>query len=236
MFHEPFAALRETLLRNGIAPRHVRRYLVELGEHLQDLADRQRQEGHDGVDAMMHARVLLGSDDELAAAMLEQKQFRSWIARAPWAVFILPPPLIALAISIMFFGSLARLGEHYGFLARNAALAPLWYQTLAADIAAILNLCVMPLTATLFVAVAARQRLSLIWPLAATLVLLVLFIHSDATFAPTDVERGIVLGFAPIFQQSAVDVMLDHWQLVTAQYLLTIAPLAWLASRRMAKR
>ena len=230
-----FDNLRETLLEGGIAPRHVRRYLGELRDHLKDLIAEQQMAGHGGEDARLRARALLGSDDELAAAMFEQKQFRSLAARAPWAVFILPPPLLALGASILVFGSLARLGGHYGYLARNAALAPLWYQALAADVATILNLCVMPLTATLFVALAARQRLKLVWPLAATLLLLALFIHSDATFALTDKDRGIVLGFAPIFKASAQEVMLEHWQLVSVQYLLTIAPIAWLARRRMVR-
>jgi hypothetical protein len=85
----------------------------------------------------------------------------------------------------------------------------------------------------LFVALAARQRLKLVWPLAATLLLLALFIHSDATFALTDQYREIMLGFAPIFKKSAQEVMLEHWQLVSVQYLLTIAPMAWLACRRL---
>jgi len=34
---KPFDELRERLLRGGVAPRHVRRYLRELGDHLSDL-------------------------------------------------------------------------------------------------------------------------------------------------------------------------------------------------------
>jgi hypothetical protein len=227
-----FDNLAETLLRGGIAPRHVRRYLAELREHLQDLTQHQRKAGYHREDAAIRARALLGSDEELAAAMLEQKQFRSWAARAPWAVFIPLPPIIALLASRLIFGSLAQIGGHYGFLANHAPLPPLWYQVLATDVTAVLNLFTMPLTAALFVALAARQRLKPIWPLAATLLLLVLFIHSDATFAPSDPEHGIVLGFAPIFENSAQDVMLEHWPLVMVQYLLTLVPCLWLLTRR----
>jgi hypothetical protein len=148
-------------------------------------------------------------------------------------VFLPLPPLLALGASKLVFGSLAGLGEHYGFLAHNAALAPDWYKSLATIVATVLNLSVMPLMAMLFVAAAARQRIKLAWPFAATLLLLLLFIHSDATFAPTDADRGVVLGFAPVFTESARDVMLQHWPLVTVQYLLTIAPFLWLARRRM---
>ena len=228
----PFDNLAETLLRGGIAPRHVRRYLAELREHLQDLTEQQRKTEHDPKNAAIRARILLGSDEELAAAMLEQRQFRSWTARIPWAVFIPLPPLIALAASRLIFGGLAQIGEHYGFLANHAPLPPLWYQVLATDITTILNLFMMPLTAVLFVALAARQRLNLIWPLVATLLLLILFIHSDATFGPHDPEHGIVLGFAPIFTKSAQEVMVEHLPVVTAQYLLTLAPCLWLLARR----
>lgn len=233
MPHE-FDDLAETLLKGGIAPRHVRRYLTELREHLQDLTQEQRAAGHDAENAAMRARALLGGDAELAAAMLEQKQFRSWTARLPWAVFLPLPPIIALAASMLIFDSLARIGAHYGFLANGAPLPPLWYQALATGVAAVLNLFTMPLTAALFAAVAMRQRLKLIWPFAATLLLLLLFIHSDATFGPNDPEHGIVLGFDPIFMGPAREVMLEHWPLVTAQYLLTLVPcLGLLLHRRM---
>lgn len=38
----PFDAVAETLLKGGIAPRHVRRYVSELSEHLEDLTAEQR--------------------------------------------------------------------------------------------------------------------------------------------------------------------------------------------------
>ena len=233
MPHEPFDTLRETLLKGGVAPRHVRRYLNELREHLQDLITQHQAGGFSPQEAFLRARALLGSDAELAAAMLEQKQFRSLLARAPWAVFIPLPPLLALGASMLVFGGVAWLGQHYGYLAHNAALAPEWYKILATAVAMALNLSLMPLMAALFVVAAARQRLKLVWPLAATLLLLLLFIHSDATFAPTDPDRGVVLGFDPVFMASARNVMLQHWPLVAAQYLLTVAPLLWLARRRM---
>ena len=37
LFPELFPELRERLLRAGVAPRHVRRYLNELGDHFTDL-------------------------------------------------------------------------------------------------------------------------------------------------------------------------------------------------------
>ena len=106
-----FDDLRETLLVGGIAPRHVRRYLRELSEHLDDLTAQQRVAGYDGEDAAIRARARLGGDEELAAAMLAQKQFRSWAARAPWAVFLFLPPVAAMAFGALLIGSLVLVGK-----------------------------------------------------------------------------------------------------------------------------
>lgn len=66
---QPFDALREALLQAGIAPRHVRRYIQELSDHLNDLISAQNARGYDGEDALTRARALIGSDEELIAAM-----------------------------------------------------------------------------------------------------------------------------------------------------------------------
>lgn len=228
----PFDSLAETLLKGGVAPRHVRRYRAELREHLEDLTAQQRASGHDGEDAAIRARALLGSDAELAAAMLEQKQFRSWAARLPWAAFMLLPPFTAIAIGMLFIGPLVLIGKHYGFLGRyDTLLPPQWFQLLATNVVALSNLMVTPLAAALFVTIAARQRLKLVWPAAATLLLLVLFIHNDVNFLPH--HKGyLALGLEPIFMRPAWLMMAEHWQLVTAQYLLTVLPLLWLGWNR----
>jgi hypothetical protein len=226
-----FADLAETLLKGGIAPRHVRRYLAELREHLDDLTAEQRAAGYDGEDAVCRARARLGGDQELAAAMLEQKQFRSWAARAPWAVFLILPPITASAIGMLFVGSLVLIGKHYDFLERNAPPPPQWFQSLAIDVVAAANLVIMPLAATLFVVIAARQRLKLVWPFVATTLLLALFIHGDVNFLPRG-KGSLMIGAAPIFMAQAWEMMAEHWPLVAAQYLLTLAPVFWLAYRR----
>jgi len=223
--------LTETLLRGGVAPRHVRRYLAELREHLEDLTTQQRQAGYDEEDARIRARARLGSDGELAAAMLQQKQFRSWTARAPWAVFLLLPPFAAIAIGILFVGTLVLIGKHYGFLEMRASLPPQWFQLLATSVVAISNLIINPLAAALFVGIAARQRLAMTWPLIATALLLILFIHSDVSFLPRH-KGHLMLGFGLIFKASAWKVIAENWPLSGVQYLLTCLPLLWLHRKR----
>src|SRR6266704_5983047 len=86
-FHEP----RERLLRAGVAPRHVRRYLKELADHLADLRTEEERAGRGRAEAEAAALVRLGSMNDLAKAMIEQRQFQSWSVRAPWAAFGFAP-------------------------------------------------------------------------------------------------------------------------------------------------
>lgn len=95
---KPFHELRERLLRAGVAPRHVRRYLKELGDHLADLQAEQECAGLSRLEAEYIALTRLGRMDDLARAMTEQRQFQSWCARAPWVAFGVGP-LFALAIA-----------------------------------------------------------------------------------------------------------------------------------------
>src|SRR2546425_435362 len=88
---KPFHELRERLLRAGVAPRHVRRYLTELADHLADLRAEEERAGRSQWDAESAALTRLGGMDELAKAMIEQRRFQSWCVRAPWATFGLAP-------------------------------------------------------------------------------------------------------------------------------------------------
>lgn len=97
LFHE----LRERLLRAGIAPRHVRRYLTELREHCSDLAAEEERAGRNRKEAESAALARLGNTDDLAQAMIHQPQLRPWCARAPWAVFS-ASPLILLGAAYLF--------------------------------------------------------------------------------------------------------------------------------------
>jgi len=127
------------------------------------------------------ARAKLGSDAELTRAMLEKKQFRSLATRVPWAVFGLLPPFVAMALGLLPIGSLVLVAKYFGFHDQHAA-PPDWFQALAYSVVDGTNLMIMPLAAILFVAIASRQRLGLTWPLIATGMLLILFVHSEARF------------------------------------------------------
>jgi len=95
---KPFNELRKRLLRAGVAPRHVRRYLAELDDHLADLRAEEVRAGLSREEAVAAAIVRLGTLDELTNAMIGQLRLRSWTARAPWAIFGLAP-LFVLALT-----------------------------------------------------------------------------------------------------------------------------------------
>jgi len=86
-----FVELRERLLRAGVAPRHVRRYLDELMDHVADLREEEVCAGKTAIDAEKAAVERLGPVDQLARAMTARPELRAWSARAPWAVFSVGP-------------------------------------------------------------------------------------------------------------------------------------------------
>jgi hypothetical protein len=181
-----FEGLRETLLRAGVAPRHVRRYLRELDDHLADLIEARQAAGHDGPDAEIRARALLGGDAELAAAMLARPELKSWAARAPWLVFGLIPPVAivtAFAIVILPLVGIANL-DHMAL-----RVAPRWYQLLAQGAALFANFALAPMLALALVWLAGRQRLSRIWPLLGIAILAMGGVHMTARF-PTSPQHG----------------------------------------------
>lgn len=89
-FHE----LRECLLRAGVAPRHVRRYLSELADHFADLIAEEQRAGRNLCEAQSAALARLGKTEDLAQALIEQRRFRSWCACAPWVMFGFGPLIL----------------------------------------------------------------------------------------------------------------------------------------------
>jgi len=97
MLQSRFDELRERLLRAGIAPRHVSRYVSELRDHFDDLVREESASGTSRSVAEAKARARLGSDNDLAETMLARPDLRSLTARYPWAVFGLGPVALVLA-------------------------------------------------------------------------------------------------------------------------------------------
>lgn len=156
----PFDDLREQLLRAGIAPRHVRRYVAELREHLSDLTARERSTGVDPQTAAERARALLGTGSQLAQAMIDRTP-RSLTARAPWAVLAMFPVFLLLCVH---WGTALSLMQ---VLAPVRGLAPASmpgsYLGLISTVSFIATYLIGPIFLSGCVAIALRQRLSSRW-------------------------------------------------------------------------
>jgi len=201
-----FNELRERLLGAGVAPRHVRRYLAELSDHLADLKVEEDCAGRTGADSESAALVRLGTMDDLARAMTEQRQFQSLSRRAPWAVFGFGPlVLLAAAYSIACFilwsgwkvfmpGAETPFGggPNYGFV-------NVYFQTgrMIYFGAPLLIGWGIGLTA-------ARQRLKLVWPIAGAV--LIAFaaataqVHASRTSAIAAGQVSMNFTFGPSLQ------------------------------------
>jgi hypothetical protein len=230
-----FDALESRLLRGGVAPRHVKRYLRELDEHLTDIADAQTAAGHDAPTVAVQARAALGPDDELADAMLKQRDFRSFSARFPWFVFgVLPVLTLALVVPwhIPALAVLSRLS------------APALFPTLAEMVVFTGNFFLVPAIGLLFVLIARRQRFSLVWPVVSTAITLILSPHWDnqpvADFPPGPSAfqmlyrisgESIRSGVTPLFLSAWWHQIAVQWATLTAQYVLILLPLVWLVRR-----
>jgi hypothetical protein len=231
-----FKALEDRLLRGGIAPRHVKRYLRELDEHLSDIAEAQAAAGHDAPTAAARARAALGTDEELADAMLKQRDFRSLSARFPWLVFgVLPVLALSLAMPWLILVLIV--------LKKLSAQAQ--FPEIAEMVLFTGNFILVPAIVLLFVFIARRQHCSLVWPILSTAIILILTPHWDdqpvADFPPgfsafrllyRYSEETIRGGFTPLFGSAWWQMVAVQWAGLAVQYLLTLLPLAWLVRRQ----
>lgn len=161
-----FAELRERLLREGVAPKHVRRTVAELEAHRQDLVAELRARGVPATQADVDARARLGSDETLAASVLARPELRSWARKRPWAAFAIVPIvgfLAALAVWMVAFVMLVEalksfLGVSLLELGGVRVIGPLLFTAV---------LWGLPMVAaTLCVGLAAKRRAGAAWPIA----------------------------------------------------------------------
>ena len=225
----PFEAVAEQLLKGGVAPRHVRRYVRELDEHLDDLTTQQRASGYDGEDAAIRARARLGDDAELAQAMLEQPGMKSWPARLPWLVFILLPPGLTFAIGLLVYAAFYFIGDG---AAKINAVVPVpqdWLIGVSVTAMTIINVLAVPATATLLAVLADRQRLKLLWPLLGIALLLLATPMFSYKFGHDHHgQLGANYGLVIPVRWS---IVVRHWPLLLS-HALTLLPAIWLIRRR----
>ncbi len=157
--------LRERLLRAGVAPRYVKRYLSELADHLADLQIEEELKGRSRADAEAAALVRLGGMGNLSRAMIDQRQLQSWSAKAPWAVFGLVP-LVILAGAYGFACCILWSGWKIFLPGRDTPFVPLdGFAILYFGAGKLLYYCAPVLVCWGIGLIAARQRFTAPWPI-----------------------------------------------------------------------
>jgi hypothetical protein len=161
MHSHSLEGVREQLLRSGIAPRTVNRYVTELRDHLTDLVTRERAAGLNPQEAETKARSILGSDAELVQAMIDRGTPRSLAARAPWAVFgFLPLLTLLVAMILLGMGTMAFFAP-FGEL--SGAELPPYARLIGAVVSFVGSYAIGPMLAAACIAIALRQRLASRW-------------------------------------------------------------------------
>ena len=122
-----FEGLRERLLRAGVAPRHVRRYLRELREHYDDVLQDELTKNADLVAAREAAWARLGTDESLAQSMLGRPELRSTAARFPALFFGVGPVLGWVGAPVAVATLLSLLPEAIRRVKVNAAIIDSYY-------------------------------------------------------------------------------------------------------------
>lgn len=153
-----FEAMSQRLLVAGIAPRHVRRYVRELQDHLADGVSAAQQAGHSLSQAQNIARIQLGSDDALTAAMLVQPALRSYMVRWPWAILGILPVICVLIIILILPCMLGFTVSHL-----PAMQVPGWVATAVAGYVWLVNTVGGLSVVALFGWMARRQHCSGYW-------------------------------------------------------------------------
>jgi hypothetical protein len=189
--HELLNELRERLLRAGVAPRHVRRYLNELSDHLADLKAEEEREGRSPADAESAALIRLGNIDDLAKAITERAEFQSWCARAPWAMFGLAPILslaVAWCIALLILWSGWQI-----FLANtDTPFVPIdGFAIFYFGVGRLLYFIAPILVGWGIGLIAARQRLNAIWPSVGLLLIAVMGATAQVQASRTAVSGGL---------------------------------------------
>jgi hypothetical protein len=206
-----FDRLCERLLRAGIAPRHVRRYARELGDHFDDLVAEEMAGGAARELAQTEARSRLGNDDALADAMLSRPELRSLAARFPWAVFGLGP------VAMLALGFAAALAVEFGIIELATALVPAMGLkpgpatakgfTLALLVWNTLAVYAAPLLfAALFYWVGSRQRMRPAWIVTGVALVCVLGGFQNLIFYDT-----VCRGCGVLLVQSGLIAPFDHF-------------------------
>lgn len=181
------------------------------------------------------APARLGSDEELASAMLEQPGMRSVAYRAPWAVFGVLPPIATILCAFAVVAPLALIAHLVHLLGEQPLPAPQWFRMLALGVTETGNLLLAPLLATALVVLAWRQRLAVLWPLIGIALIALMGIRFDVQFPETQI-RGMSVGIGALLWLLHPDTVANRVTLSLTQTFLTFLPALGLLYARQRMR
>ncbi len=221
----PFEVVAEQLLKGGVAPRHVRRYIGELDDHFTQLTAQLQRGGYDIEQARLRARIRLGDDTQLVSAMLELPGIRAWSARVPWLVFSAIPPAMTFILFVIPLFVVRLISPLGGFRGSLLIWLPVSYADFARYFVDASNLLVAPTVAALFAVMAFRQRLDYRWALLAAVSIIILSPQASTYVS----ERT---GMSASLLIDGRSELAKAWRLSTIQAVLTLLPATLLLRRR----
>lgn len=227
MVDQRFNELREALLRAGVGTRHVRRAVLEIENHCQQLIDEERGRGASDHDARIEAHRRLGTNQVLVQRYAERPDLHAWSRRWPSIWFVLLPLVAYLAISAAtLMVVLAVAHRMVPYLHQIHVAPPVTYGMGLA--ARVVLLWLFPLfVATAFAVLAYRRRVSLRWPIIGIVSISALasLINVVVRFTggPTPGELGAGIGLSP----ESLPGQVTRAAILAS---LTVVPL-WMATR-----
>lgn len=196
---DEFRSLEERLLSAGIAPRHVRRLVMELASHHESLFEEEVVRGQPVELARSVARDRLGTDDEIARKVLEQPGLRSWGARWPLTICGLAPPLGLAASAVAILATLAAGFEinnhlHTGWATDTSGIA-MWLRHGTEGIGWLIMYGLPLLWSVALAQYATTRRLRRFWPITGFVMTAALGAATNVTvFWPGPGARGLLSG------------------------------------------
>jgi hypothetical protein len=240
MPHPRFDVMKERLLRAGLAPRHVRRYIAELDDHWSDLVREEMAKGTARLAAEADALSRLGDENDLAAAMLERRDLRSLIDRLPWASFIFGPLALVVAsiVAVLFVeaGVLTIISHFYANPLHRPP--PEWFMLSVAAWNAWPTFVAPLAIALFFVVLGARQRMPAGFTLLSVAITCALGGFQQLSFVDNGYhgELSFGSGLLPPFPHGLIlqgvlsalvsaSIAIGTWWLLTRQVQVTMAGL-----------
>ena len=162
----PFAGLKDRLLQGGVRPRHARRYLSELQDHLDDLIAEERRAAADERDARARALARLGSTEALAGAMIARPELRAWSSKAPALVYVIAPSTVLVACTMAAMAAIVIKATSLSHAGAAPTDLPVWLHQAAAGVVVAANSLLAVALGWGLAAMAIRQRSAPRWGVA----------------------------------------------------------------------